>query len=160
MKPTADERLAKISFLLNRVVRSRVILNALEQRPDVQDYFGKCQSDAQFLAKELFREQVALNAEVRKAGLEQVAGRVVMPDGTVTYSKMDHGLVERYTRPFVDMAFPKKEAREDAPPRVILQIGGKEAQRLIAQALAPAEDIPDVEYEVVETKQLESGEDE
>ena len=146
--PTNPVRASKASFFAKRVVQTELV-RKLEKRADFRDYFEKLRADTAFHAKELAREQIAANFEARANGLHWAV------------QARDIGQIEKYTRPYVDHAFPKKVDHDRLEmPRVIIQVGGKEAKRLIAEALADDQKaIPEVEYEVIETKRLTEGEE-
>lgn len=159
--PKAAERSAKANKLARRVIPMNW-LTLLERRPDFVDYFEKLRADAQFLARELARQHIAKNLEVRDVALDRASGLIVMPDGTKSYGAMDYKAVETFTRPILEMAFPKKVDSAPQAPRVTINIGGASAETraLLARVLeTPDEEISDVEFEVIETKQLDAGEE-
>lgn len=143
--PTSDERAAKASFFAKRPIQRQLIV-LLERRPDIRDYFDKVRGDTQFHARELAKAQIARNFELREKGLE------------LAYQMGDHKSVEHYTRPYVDHGMPKKVNDAPQAPRVIIQIGSSDAQKLIGRVLK--EDAPqEIEYEVLDVKQLGPGEE-
>lgn len=143
--PTQLIRANRASYFARRVVQPELV-RLLEKRADFRDYFEKLRADTAFHAKELAKEAITRNFEVRSQGLELAA------------EGKDIRMMEMYTRPYLEHAFPKQKNESVEMPRVIIQIGSKEAQRLIASALAPDEELPEVEYEVIETKRLTDGE--
>jgi hypothetical protein len=153
--PTNAERLAKASFYAKREV-SKPALLALEYRADFREYFGKLREDGQYYAGELARDRIRKNFEYRDKALDAAAGVVVLPDGRTIHGEMDLELVERYTRPYLDHGMPKKVEKEVAAPRIVIHLSGVDPKAL----LAPAGEIEDVEFEVVENpKLLEAGDD-
>jgi hypothetical protein len=156
-RPRTWERTAAASRFARRKIRTMAV-GLLESREDFRAYFQRLRDDAQFLAREIARQKIAKNLEVRDVALDRAAGRVEMPDGTVTYGKMDVKAVEQFTRPYVELAFPKKLAEEEQKPRIVLHLGSGESKKLLG--LAETDDIQDVSFEVIETpKLLEGGEE-
>ena len=159
--PTVSERTAKASLEAKRRIRTRAI-TTLEQRPDFRAYFEKLRGDVAFLAREVARKRITKNLEARDAALDAAAGRIEMPDGTTRYIVADVKAVEQLTRPYLELAFPKKEREGEQKPTVVIHLGGKDAARalgLTAEGLLS--EASDVEYEVIPNeKRLESGEEE
>jgi hypothetical protein len=52
-----------------------------------------------------------------------------------------------------------KVERQESAPRIVIQIGSAEAKKMIDKALSEEEEPQEVEYEIIETKLLEDGED-
>lgn len=153
--PSTIER----SVMVNKLARRKIpvtSIQVLERRPDSVAYFEKLRSDAQFLAKEIARKSIAKNLEVRDLALDRASGKIEMPDGSVTYGTMDIKAIETFTRPFVDMAFPKKAEAETVSPRITINIGAgsPETKALLARVLGE-EDIPEIEYEIIPPKRIE-----
>jgi hypothetical protein len=145
---TWSQKTAKANRLSSRKINMKV-LRTLEQRADAIAYFEKLRVDLTFRARELMSDDIATNIEARREGLE--AARSVQ----------DHKAIKGYTDWVPDVAFPKKALGEDVAPRVIIHLGSKDAARLIGKVLnEPAEEISDIEYEVIEPKQLTDGEEE
>ena len=145
--PTQQDRTAQASRCARRKI-TRALVVSLERRADFVDYFEKLRADAQFLARELLRGKISKNLEARDKGL----------DMAVTVS--DHKAIEHYTRPFVELGFPKKAEKEDAAPRITINIGSADAKTLLAKVLDEPDEVQDVEYEVIEPHQLTDGDGE
>jgi hypothetical protein len=151
---------AATRFAHRRVDRERVTL--LERRAEFRDYFEKLRSDAVFHAKELANEDLVENFEIRRAGLRKAAGRKEDPEtGEVTYEVADVKAIEHYTRPYLELAHPKKPLPEGTVPRIVINIGSgsPEAKRLWGKVLNEKEELDEISYEVIETKLLEDGDD-
>jgi hypothetical protein len=134
----------------SRIARKPIyqeIIRILEQRPDAITYFEKLRADIAFRAREMMSEDIAVNIEARREGLVQAR------------EAQDHKAIKGYTDWLPDVAFPKKSPGEESAPRITIYLGSKEAQALVGKVLAETEDVVDVEWEEIETKQLESGED-
>jgi hypothetical protein len=159
--PMLEVRAARASEYAGRPVQTQLI-TLLEKRKDLREYFEKIREDVDYHTKELAKQEVAENFEIRRAGLHKAAGRVEV-DGVVTYDVQDLKAIEHYTRPFIERGIGKKvdHERESAPRVVINLIGARpEDKRLVLQALAD-ETPEDVDYEVIANpKLLGDGEDE
>jgi hypothetical protein len=155
--PTTQERTAKAGLLSKRKIPQRYI-RALESREDFRAYFDKLRADHAFLAREHAKQKIVKNLEMRDLALDRATGRVEMPDGTVKHGEVDIKAVEQLTRPYVELAFPKKEPEGEKAPRVVIHLGGQALQQLMG---APQQvEATDVEFEVLENpKALESGEE-
>lgn len=143
--PTTAERTLAASKFARRKI-TKISIGVLEQRDDFIGYFEKLRADAQFLAKELFRQDISRNIELRRKGLEAAA------------MAHDHKSVEHYTRPMVDLAFPKKLAVEEAKARVTINVIGNDAKALLGKVLEEDDEVLDVEWEEI-PKQLTDGEE-
>lgn len=159
--PTGDERARRCTEFSGRLVH-RQFIPLVERRPDFKEYFGKLRSDTQFHAKELARDTIALNFRARQKGLEKALGKKVGEDGTVTYddNAVDHREIERYTRPFLDHAFPKKEEHAPAVQKFTINLFGasEDQKRLLLKAVTPEE--PDeIEYEIIPNEKTEAEDD-
>ena len=170
--PTVSERTAYASRCARRKITTRMITD-LEQRPDIVAYFEKLRADAQFLAREMMQRDLADNIEARREGLRQARGFVKAEvehtdpetgEKTVEVKEIfsafavDHRAIKGYTDWVPEVAFPKKGDGEAKAPRITINIGPGAAHDLIAKALSEDE-IQDVEFEVIETKQLEAGDE-
>lgn len=154
-RPYVSERAIKCTMFAGRRIL-RQYVTALEQREDVVEYFNRLRSDAQFKARELAIQTITRNLEAREAGLAKALDEEHKGEG------MDPALVERFTRPVIDWALPKvRDAAEQpkAPVITINLLGNLDAQKLLGRVLAEtdADDLP-LDYEIIETKELESGE--
>jgi hypothetical protein len=151
--PTSLERQAKATTFARRRIDRRLI-TLLERREDFRSYFEKMRADAQFLARELLQADVAENVEARRIGLRKAVDRKVDDQGNVTYGdNVDHAAVERYTHPFVDLAFPKKIEREQQAPRITIHLSPDQHKALLAKP----DDILDVEWEEIPREQITDG---
>jgi hypothetical protein len=145
--PMAEVRAAKASFCAHRTVQAELV-RKLEKRADFRDYFEKLRADTQFHAKELVQRQIPRNFELRAEGLE------------MAYRAGDYSQIRHFTEPFIAHAVPKmKVERQESAPRIVIQIGSAEAKKMIDKALSEEEEPKEVDWEVVETKLLEGGED-
>jgi hypothetical protein len=149
-RPYTSERTAAASLIAKRVIHKDLV-QTLERREDFIRYYTKVREDAVFLARELGKQQIARSFEARAQGPEWAM------------EAKDHKSVDLYTRPMLDVAFPKKHEGEQAAPRITINLvgSGSDAKALLGKVLAPAEEVQDVEWEPIETeKLLESGEEE
>lgn len=154
-RPYTTERLAHANRFACRKLAPKMI-QALERRPDFIALFEKCRSDAQFMARQLGQQQIIQNFEAREAGLKAALGP---KDESGEYKAVDHKSVEHYTRPFVDLAFPKKVDGVEQAPKIVINITGGSSHPLLVGGNPEEDDIPDVEYEVIpDQKQLTEGE--
>jgi hypothetical protein len=153
--PTAAERAARASFLAKRVVQGELV-RLLERRKDVREYFEKVGSDVDYHTKELAKQEVAENFEIRRAGLHKAAGRTVAEDGTVSYDVADLKAIEHYTRPFVERGIGKKvEHDQDKAPRVVINLlGAPEASKRLWLAAVSDEPEETLDYEVIPNEKL------
>lgn len=124
---------------------SKDTVRLLELRPDVIEYFGKLQADAQFKAKEMLSQDISTNIEARREGLE------------VARAEKDHKAIKGYTDWVPEVAFPKKAPEEGVKTSVVIHLGSKQAQHLIGKALSG--EIQECEVEIIEPKQLNAGDD-
>jgi hypothetical protein len=138
---------------------SSPLLTKLEQREDFRAHFTKLREDASFLAREAMRGKITKSVEARDAALDAASGRIEMPDGSVKYIVQDPKAVDALTRWVPELAFPKKTNEGEKPPTIVLHLGGQSAAKLLG--VGPTdEDVPDVEYEVIENeKLLEAGDE-
>ncbi len=158
--PTTFQRTARAS-LLSKAKINVSIIQALEQRQDFIAYFEKLRSDVQFRARELMQAELANNVNARKMALNVALDLVPDPDRPGEMKpgpNADPKTVESFTRWVTDVAFPKKAASEERAPKIVINIGAGEALGLIGKALEEDE-ITDVDFEVVETKMLEAGDE-
>ncbi len=158
--PTTSQRTNQASMIAKARINQDII-RALEQRPDFIAYFEKLRSDAQFQAKELMQAELAKNVRARAIALDIALDMVpdpARPGEMMPGPNADPKTVESFTRWVTDVAFPKKVADTQAAPRIVINIGAGDAKGLIGKALEEDE-IADVEFEVVETKMLEAGDD-
>jgi hypothetical protein len=145
--PKTCERTAKASKEARRPI-TRDLVVALERRPDFITYFQKLRADYQFMAKELLKQDISRNIELRREGLESAA------------KNEDHKAIKGYTDWVTGVAFPKKVIEEGHRPTIHITIGGgSEARALLGKVLS-GEQVEDGEYEIVEPKQLNPGEEE
>ena len=156
--PTGDERAARASEYSGRVVQ-RQLVALLEKRKDLREYFDKLRTDAVYHAKELARNQVARNFRAREMALDKALD--LQPDGKLG-PEADVRAVETFTRPFVELAFPKKTEGDKAPQRVVINLIGMPAEQkkmLLSGVTEPEED-DTIDYEIIENeKLLTDGED-
>lgn len=153
-RPYASERAAKCTILAGRRILKQS-LTKLEQREDVIAYFNRLRSDAQFKARELALATITRNLEARELGLAKALDEENKGAG------MDLTLVERFTRPIIDFALPRIKDTPEAPKAPVITInliGNHDAQKLLGRVLAETTDDDPLDYEIIETKQLESGE--
>jgi len=143
---TISQKTSKAGWLAKRKISQRMI-RSLETRPDVVAYFEKLREDVIYRAREMMTQDLAVNIEARREGLEKARA-----DGDIKE-------VRQYTDWVPQVAFPKKGAETPAAPRMVIHIHGKPAQDLVARALSEPAEIQDVECEVLETKRLTDGED-
>lgn len=165
---TWDQKTARAGRIAHRTM-SQDSIRVLEQRPDAIAYFEKIRTDLSFRAKELISPDIATNVEARREGLQHARGFVrveVERDGQKVIEEVfsplavDPKAIEHYTRPVWDLAFPKKSQGDEVAPRITIYLGSKEAQALVGKVLnEPAEEVSDIEFEVIETKLLESGDE-
>lgn len=165
--PTIAERQAVVNKMARRKIQIALVW-MLEQRPDFASYFEKMRTDAVFLVKETLKQDLLLNVEARRVGLERASdlqideatGEPVRDaQGRRVYGPMlDVKEVRQYTEFIPQVAFPKQAPREDAAPRIVIHLGSKDAKALIERALGEPE-IQDVEYEVIESEKPEPGPD-
>lgn len=152
-RPYTSERTARASRFACRKISARLI-QALERRKDFIALFEKCRADAQFMARQLGQQQIIQNFEAREIGLQAALGE---KDEKGKYKSVDHKSIEHYTRPFVELAFPKKVEGQEQAPRIVINISGGGS---LAPLLGAGDDeIPDVDYEIIPPKQLTDGED-
>jgi hypothetical protein len=145
--PLVTERAAMASKCSGRRVQVPLI-PLLERRQDLRDYYERLRADTQFHSKELARGQIAENFQARAEGLQMAR------------EAKDYSQIRHYTEPFVAHALPKmKVERQESAPRIVIQIGSAEAKKMIDKALSEEEEPQEVEYEIIETKLLEDGED-
>lgn len=173
--PTVSERTAAASKFARRKITTRMITD-LEQRRDIVEYFDKLRADAQFLAREMMQRDLAENIEARREGLRQARGFVKAEvehtdpetgEKTIEVKEMfsafavDHRAIKGYTDWVPEVAFPKKTDDKQAAPRITINIGpgNSETKALLGKVLSEEEDIQDVEFEVIEPKQLEAGDE-
>jgi hypothetical protein len=156
-KPTTADRVTMATSFAHRLVDSDRLL-ILERRKEFRDYFDKLRSDVDFHTRELAKQEVAENFEIRRAGLHKAAGRKVGEDGTVVYDVVDLKAIEHYTRPFVERGIGKKvEHDKDRSPRIVINLIGASEER---KKLWLEDTIDEVEYEVIENdKLLTDGDD-
>lgn len=151
-RPYTQERTAAASRMACRKIRKEMI-QELERRPDFVEMFDKFRADASYLAKRLGVQQIVTNFEAREEGLELArAGK-------------DVKAIETYTRPFVELAFPKKVDGAEQAPRVVIHLNSGDAKQLLLGQTQPllasgGEEALDVEYEVIPAKPAEEAEDE
>lgn len=173
--PTTAERTAKAGLCARRKITGRM-LQDLEKRKDIIEYFEKLRSDAQFMAREMMQRDLAENIEARREGLRQARGyvkvereievndreKVKVVEEVFKPDAVDHRAIKGYTDWVPEVAFPKKTDQAPAAPRITINIGpgNPETKALLGRVLGDEEEIPDVEYEVIEPKQLTDGEDE
>ena len=174
--PTTPERTAAASKFARRKITGRM-LRDLEQRKDIGEYFDKLRADAQFMAREMMQRDLAENIEARREGLRQARGYVKVevehtnPETGEKTTEMveqfspfavDHRAIKGYTDWVPDVAFPKKTDDKQAAPRITINIGpgNPETKALLGKVLGDEDEIPDVEYEVIQPKQLTDGEEE
>jgi hypothetical protein len=157
--PTITVRAAKASYFATRPVQPELV-RLLEKRKDVREYFEKVRTDVDFHTRELAKQQVTENFEIRQAGLHAAAGREVDPGtGEVTYKVVDLKAIEHYTRPFIERGIGKKvEHDKDRRPTIVINLLGASEER---KKLWLEDEIEEIEYEVVEKDQklLGDGDD-
>jgi hypothetical protein len=155
--PTRAQRTAKASAEAKRKI-SGPLCQRLEQRDDFRAYFQKLREDAAFKAKQVADRDIVFNLEARGAALRSVANKVTMPDGTERWVVDDPKIVEQMTRPYLELAYPKKGAETEKPPTIVLHLGSGDAKKLLGLTSEP--EAVDVEYEIIENeKLLEAGDD-
>jgi hypothetical protein len=139
--PTSVERVARATEYAGRAVQVELV-RILEKRADFREYFQKLLEDTVFHAKELARDQIARNFEIRDLGL------------TMAAEKGDHKAIEHYTRPFVEHGFPKKAPDEERTQRVTINLIGAspEQQKRILGAMA-GEPPDEIEWELIPNEQ-------
>lgn len=142
--PTGDERAARASEYAGRPVQRQLIV-LLEKRKDLREYFEKLRSDTQVYAKELAKNQIGRNFELREKGLEMAA------------ESGDHKAIEHYTRPFLEHAFPKKQEVGQGPQRVVINMIGMtpEQKKLLTAGVTEPEEPDEVEWEYIETEKVQ-----
>jgi hypothetical protein len=159
-KPSNAERVAAATkFAHRRVDHERVTL--LERRGEFRDYHAKLLADAAFHAKELANQDIVENFEIRRAGLRKAAGRKVREDGSVVYEVEDAKAIEHYTRPFLELAFPKKKDGDAPVAKYTINLFGVPAEhkRLLLSGVTEPEELDEVEYEVIESEKITEGDD-
>jgi hypothetical protein len=157
--PTAVERAARASFFAKRPVQDDLV-RLLERRKDIRDYFDKVGSDVDYHTKELAKQEVAENFEIRRAGLHKAAGRVEK-DGVVSYDVVDLKAIEHYTRPFVERGIGKKVDHDAPVAKYTINLFGvpAEQKRLLLSGVTEPEELDEVEYEVIESEKITEGDD-
>ena len=100
--------------------------------------------------RELMKQDISLAVEARREGLKLTADVTTDPEtGERTFGRnFDHKAVRGYTEWLPQLACPKKQ--EDAPSstKVVIHLGSRADQSLIARVLGePAEELMDVEWE-------------
>lgn len=145
--PTTIERMVAASRFAKRTIDSCSIA-LVEKRPDFELYFKRIREDAHFMAKEAMRGQLAQAIENRAEGMK------------MAMEEKDHTEIRLYTQFAADMAFPRKLQEGQAAPRITINVGSGEAKALLAKVFSGEEQVPDVEYEVIEPKRLNPGDEE
>lgn len=162
MGPTTSQRTAFAGQEAKRKMHAGLI-RSLELREDFRAEFEKLRVDAIYRARQVSDRDLVFAMEARGAALRSVANKQRMPDGSEKWVVGDPETVDKLTRPYVDVVYPKKANEAEKPPTVVIHLGGANAAKalgLTPQGLLPAE-VTDVEYEVVENpKQLGAGDDE
>lgn len=159
--PGLSERTAKASLFSKAKIPTRVI-RLLERREDFVEYFNRLRSDAQFQARELMQQDLAKNIEARRMALNVALDMVpdpARPGEMKPGPNADPRMVESFTRWVTDVAFPKKVSEEGKATRITINIGSASEARGLIGKVVEGEEIQDVDYEVIETRLLESGDD-
>jgi hypothetical protein len=158
--PTLPVRAARASEYAGRPVQTQLV-TLLEKRKDLREYFEKVRDDVDYHTRELAKQEVGENFEIRRAGLHAAAGRKVLEDGTVVYEVEDLKAIEHYTRPYVERGIGKKVERDVPVARYTINLFGvpPEQKRLLLSGVTEPEEPDEVDYEVIETEKTEDGDD-